>query len=339
MQLLSPIERNQLLTQHKQERDGRIRDRLKVILWTDEGWSVDEIAKALFIQPSTVGTHLQEYAQSKKLKPESGGSLSKLTAAQTKDFIVHLEQVTYATVAEIVKYLKEKYGKSYSISGLTDWLRQQGFTYKKFKGVPSKADKQKQAAFIASYKTLEKELPIDEEIIFIDSAHPTQATKLGYGWVKKGKEKEIKTTASRSRVNITGGVNIKTREVVSATYPTINTESTIAFFKQLSSSYPSSKKLHVILDGAGYHRSKELQDYVKSTKITLHYLPPYSPNLNPIERLWKIMNEYARNNRHFTTAKEFRDAIGEFFSETIPKIPEVLNSRITSNFQLLKDVL
>ena len=136
--------------------------------------------------------------------------------------------------------------------------------------------------------------------------------------------------SSRSRVNITGGININTREVVSDIYSTINTESTIDFFKQLSSAYPSSKKLHVILDGAGYHRSKELQDYVKNTKITLHYLPPYSPNLNPIERLWKVMNEYARNNRYFTTAKEFRDTIGEFFSETIPKIPEVLNSRITS---------
>ena len=54
MQLLSSIERTQLLSQHKLERDGRIRDKIKVILLTDDGWSVEQIAKALFIRPSTV---------------------------------------------------------------------------------------------------------------------------------------------------------------------------------------------------------------------------------------------------------------------------------------------
>ena len=47
--------------------------------------------------------------------------------------------------------------------------------------------------------------------------------------------------------------------------------------------------------------------------ITLHYLPPYSPNLNPIERLWKVMNEYVRNNRFFKSAKEFKKEILTFF--------------------------
>jgi transposase len=42
----------------------------------------------------------------------------------------------------------------------------------------------------------------------------------------------------------------------------------------------------------------------KELNIKLHYLPPYSPNLNPIERLWKVMNEHARNNKYFATAKE-----------------------------------
>jgi transposase len=51
------------------------------------------------------------------------------------------------------------------------------------------------------------------------------------------------------------------------------------------------------LDGAGYHRSKEVKDKAKELGVILHYLPPYSLNLNPIERLWKAMNEKVRNNR------------------------------------------
>ncbi|CAI2472799.1 Uncharacterised protein [Serratia ficaria] len=70
--------------------------------------------------------------------------------------------------------------------------------------------------------------------------------------------------------------------------------------------------------------------------IELHYLPPYSPNLNPIERLWKVMNEHTRNNRYFATAKAFQAAINGFFSNTLPEIAGKLTCRINDNFQTLK---
>ena len=73
----------------------------------------------------------------------------------------------------------------------------------------------------------------------------------------------------------------------------------------------------------------------KNLNITLHTLPPYSPNLNPIERLWKIMNEHVRNNHYFATAKEFRQKIEHFFSDTLPAMGSSLNSRINDNFQRL----
>jgi transposase len=70
--------------------------------------------------------------------------------------------------------------------------------------------------------------------------------------------------------------------------------------------------------------------------ITLHYLPPYSPNLNPIERLWKIMNKYARNGQYFATSKEFRQRINLFFTTTLPAIADSLGSTINDNFQQFK---
>ena len=77
--------------------------------------------------------------------------------------------------------------------------------------------------------------------------------------------------------------------------------------------------------------------YLNKTKIELRYLPPYSPNLNPIERLWKIMNKHVRNNKYYETAKSFREAIEIFFSETIPKITNELHSMINSNFQIIQN--
>jgi hypothetical protein len=48
------------------------------------------------------------------------------------------------------------------------------------------------------------------------------------------------------------------------------------------------------------------------------------------------MNEYARNNRYFSTAKEFRQHIRPFFNVTLPDIADTLNNRINDNFQVLK---
>ncbi|CDG93423.1 transposase (fragment) [Xenorhabdus bovienii str. feltiae Florida] len=67
----------------------------------------------------------------------------------------------------------------------------------------------------------------------------------------------------------------------------------------------------------------------------MHYLPPYSPNLNPIERLWKYANEQVRNNIYFSEAKTFRETLHHFFHVTLPEKAKELTTRLTDNFQTL----
>lgn len=77
---------------------------------------------------------------------------------------------------------------------------------------------------------------------------------------------------------------------------------------------------------APYHRSEAVEKEANKLDIVLKFLPPYSPNLNPIERLWKVMNEKVRNNRFFKSAKDFKEKIDEFFKQTLPKIGGGLGS-------------
>ena len=108
------------------------------------------------------------------------------------------------------------------------------------------------------------------------------------------------------------------------------------FWKLKKEHYPLEQKVHLILDGAAYHRTELVKNAAKVLNIELNYLPPYSPNLNPIERLWKVMNEYGRNNVYFSSKKAFTSAIKEFFDVILPEVAGSLASRITDNFQLLK---
>lgn len=325
-----------LKAKHRLERDRRVADRIKAEILADNGWTYKKIAEVLMLDEETIGIHINEYRDKEKLKPENGGSESRLNKVQTQELLGHLEAKTYDKASEICVYIKEQYRVNYSIQGMARWLRDHGFSYKQPKGTPAKADIEKQKAFIEAYEKLMNDVPHNEPILFTDSVHPTQATKIAYGWIKTGTDKLINTTASRTRVNLCGAINLENMGVITQSYETIDSKSIVDFYKKLREKYPNAPNIHIILDQAGYHTARDVKAYAARNNIKLHYLPPYSPNLNPIERLWKVMNEKCRNNKFFSSAKEFRAAINEFFEITWATISQSMIDRINDNFQILK---
>ena len=336
--LLTPEQIEDLEHTHRRERDGRVRDRIKAVLLNAEGWNNLQISQALRIRPETVSDHLLDYQKSKKLKPTNGGSTSRLDAMQSASLSSHLEEVTYMKVVDICAYVESNYNVSFTITGMTKLLHRIGFSYKQPKGTPHKADPEKQAGFIKYYERLIENTPIDEPILFGDGAHPTMATKVSYGWIKRGQDKLIPTTASRTRVNLFGSLNLANMSLITQSYDTIDSKALAQHFEQLSLQYPSAPKIHLILDRGPYNISKETKESAEKYKIELHHLPAYSPNLNPIERVWKLMNEHARNNKFFTSPSEFREALSNFFKVTWPQISQSMVDRINDSFQVIQKV-
>lgn len=335
---LTPQQKLTLESRHKKSRDKRECDRIKAVLLYDEGWSAEMIAQALRIHETSILRHIHDFIKNEKLTPQSGGSDGYLDEAQTKKLIEHLCDVTYLHTHQIVAHIKKTFDIDYTVSGLNKWLHQHQFSYKQPKGVPHKFDVEKQAAFIQHYEALKEASREDEPLLFMDAVHPTQATKITAGWIRKGVDKLIETTGSRTRLNIVGAIRLgHLNEAVIEHYEkTVNGESIMDFFTKVRKCYQHSRAIHLVLDGAGYHRSQEVKDKAKKLNITLHYLPPYSPNLNPIERLWKVMNKHAKNSQYFATTKEFRERITQFFTTTLPDIADSLGSTINDNFQQFK---
>ena len=332
---LTKEQKTELESLHNQTRDSRISDRIKAVLLRSENWSTPMIAQALRLHETTIVRHVNDYLKKEKLKPNNGGSTGHLSTSNIEKITQHLAHNTYRYSYEIIEYIWQNYQVKFSVSGLNKWLHQHGFSYKKPKSVPHKFDPQKQAQFIKEYTELKSQV-VDEPILFIDAIHPTQATKISYGWIKKGEDKPIETTGSRTRLNIVGAIDLKDlSSAIIKRYDTVNSENMQDFFEKIRARYSQKKNIHLILDGAGYHRAKDLISKAEELNIKLHYLPPYSPNLNPIERLWKIMNEHVRNNQYFSSAKQFREKIDQFFDETLPQISATLSGRINDNFQVL----
>jgi hypothetical protein len=113
-----------------------------------------------------------------------------------------LESKTYLKVLEICSYVKKIIVLNIQLPKMTNWLKRNNFTFRKPHAFPSKADPEKQAAFAIEYEKLKSKTPKHEPIVFLDAVHPTMSTKITCGWIKKGSNKIIETTASRTRMNM-----------------------------------------------------------------------------------------------------------------------------------------
>ena len=81
-----------------------------------------------------------------------------------------------------------------------------------------------------------------------------------------------------------GSINLETMRVTIESYETINSQAMEEHFKKLREKYPKAPKIHLILDRGPYNISTQTKEAAKKYGVVLHYLPPYSPNLNPSER-------------------------------------------------------
>jgi len=337
---LTDKERADLLKQHKKERDGRVRDRIKAVLLKDEGWTWMQIAHALLLSEETLRSHLKDYHTLKKLKPENGGSAEKLSSEQSKKLIEHLGKYTYLYTKDIAAYVKATYSVDYSVSGMTYWLKRNRFSYKKPSLVPGKANRKIQQAWISEYHKLRQNLPEDETICFADGVHPTHNTQVSYGWIRKGERKEICSNTGRQRINLTGALDLIEQKLHFQEDPMLNAESTISFLQKLEKAYPNKKKVHLFLDNARYYKNQKVSAYLKNSKIEVHYLPPYSPNLNPIERLWKWMKERVLYNTYYECLDDFKQAVFGFLeslSRLDPKseLGQAFASRVRDQFRAI----
>ena len=337
---LTDEERISLQKQHRKERDKRICDRIKAILLRDKDWTWMQIAEALLLSEEVLRKHIQDYQSSRKLKPQNGGSKEKLSFEQSQKLINHLQAYTYLYTKDIVVYVKSAYGIRYSISGMCDWLKRNKFSYKKPSIVPGKANKEAQEIWISEYFKFKNSLKEDETICFGDGVHPTHNTQLSYGWIKKGFRKVINSNTGRQRLNISGAIDIIGRKFHFQEDLMLNTEATISFLGKIEKAYPTKKKIHIFLDNARYYKNKAVKNYLEGSKIDLHFLPPYSPNLNPIERLWKWMKERVLYNAYYQEFDDFKHAVFGFLesiSNLNPKsaLGQIFSNRVKDHFRAI----
>lgn len=322
---------------HRKAKDKREADKIKTVLLLNQGYSYQQIAEILLLDDETIRRYIDIY-QTQGLEAlqtdHYAGGLCQLSVFEQQQLQEHLQNKIYKNAKEIIVYVRETFGVEYSPQGMTQLLHRFGFVYKKPKRVPGKADPEKQKAFIEEYRRLKEQLGPHDRMFFIDGTHPQHNAQPIYGWIKKGTLKEIKSNTGRQRLNINGAIDVEHLELVYREDPTINTDSTIALFQQLEQRNPLAERIIVIADNARYYRSQGVRDYLQESKIDIVFLPPYSPNLNLIERLWRLFNQSVKGNAYYDTFARFRQASFDFL-DNLHQRRDQLASLLTENFQII----
>lgn len=331
---LTQEQRNELLRELKVEDKARYSDRIKAILLLDKGWTYQKISEALFLDEGTIANYRRRYKEGgieELVDDHYKGSSHKITNDELIELQLHLITITYQKTQHVCEYVKKKYNADYSISGMVALLHRMGFSFKKAKAVPGKANKEEQEKFIEDYKNIKSS---NGKIYFADSTNPQHNPVIAYGWIKTGEEVEVKTNNGRKNLNISGAIEINSQDVIARSSERIDANSICILLRAIREKNPFEKNITMIMDNAAYNRSWKVTDLAKKLNIKLFYLPPYSPNLNPIERLWKFMKRNVLYNQYYEKFNEFESACMMFF-RGIRKFKTELESLITDNFKVV----
>ena len=272
---LTEEQKKELLSELRLEKNRKYADRIRVILLLNLGESSSDIARFLFLDEGTVRNYKNRYKQGslkELLNDDHTGRSSYLSPKEQKELIVELESKVYPTTKSIISYVKEEFGVVYKIGGMTSLLHKLGFSYKKPKGVPGKAKRKEQEAFLEEYNEVK-----DKGLVyFTDSTHPMLNPVLSSGWIRKKKEFDVKTNSGRERVNINGAIEINTLSVVSRSCKKVNGQSMSDLLRAVRRKHPKERNLYMVMDNAGYNKSYQVQNLAEKLGIKIMYLPPYS---------------------------------------------------------------
>lgn len=304
-----------------------------------EGAKHGFIAKVLNLHANTITNYLKQYSEGglsasledKYYRPTSSlepfvdclkCSFKAAPVADAKQAVVRVESLTGIHLSE---------------SQARRFMKSIGMKARKAGSIPGKADSQLQFDFFTTQMTprLEEAGRGERKVYFVDAAHFVLGAFLGMIW--SFTRVFIKTSPGRQRYNVLGAIDRHSLELISIrTTENINAETIVSLLDKIKDVHPE-ETITLVMDNARYQRCRLVMDYAETLGIELLFLPAYSPNLNLIERLWKLTKRRCLTNRFYPDFKSFCGAIDQCLDDLAGPLKKELTTLMTLNFQFFKN--
>jgi len=337
---LSAEELYHLELAHRKARSKKEGDKIKCIIAWGQGYSWEIIRSILLISDGTIKNYLDAYQQGglkALLKTHYESHNHKLSVEEKKLLSEYIDRNNVLTSAQVCAYVKRRFGKVYTTNGMSQTLKRLGFSYKKPKRKPGKSCYWRQFEFWLNFRLIMAFLKENEAMYCLDATGFEHNSRLDYGWMRKGQDKFVKSNSGRQRLNVNGAYNPVTNEVITVCQKeNMNSETNIALIKKILQANPEKQRILLFLDNAPMNKSRKLKEFVEEQKgrVEVYYLPVYSPNLNLIERLWRMSKKKLLSNRYYSSFARFRSVIEDFFDRRIHRMKKDLTKLMKPSFML-----
>jgi transposase len=310
---------------HAAQQLGKLHDvkcRLAILAVTD-GQSCDEVALTLRITPKTVHQWVRRLLLDglqglQRHKPP--GRPAKLIKTQKHELAQLIDEgpvkagFTSACWRSpmIQQLIYERFGVFYNVFYLAQLLKHLGFSYQKAAFVSDHLNEEKRQAWYTT--TWPQILTLANEkkalLLFGDEASFPQWGTLSYTWARRGHPPVVKTSGKRKGYKVFGLIDYFTgRFYYQGHEGRFNSDSYQAFLERVLAG--TTQPILLIQDGAKYHTSAAMQRFfaAHAERLTVFQLPSYSPDYNPIEKLWKKVKKEGTHLHYFPTFEALKDKV------------------------------
>jgi transposase len=309
--------------------------KLLVIRMRHEGAKTGFISKCLNLHSNTVTNYLNEFQagklpatlENKYYKPTS--SLEPFLPCIRCSFLAY----PVADAKQAVERIHKLTGIRLSESQSRRFMKSLGLKLRKTAPVPGKCDHQLQFDFYTRemLPRLEEARLGKRKVLFVDAAHFVLGAFLGLIWCFQ--RIFLKTSPGRQRYNILGAIDSHNQEFTSIrTTENINAQTIISLLDLVKAKYPIIP-ISLVMDNARYQHCNAVKAHAAKLDVELLFLPPYSPNLNLIERVWKLTKKKCLTNKYHKDFRAFRTAIDQCIDDFEGRLKPELKSLLALNFQ------
>jgi transposase len=311
-----------------------VRRRALVLMLKSQKIAHNKIARITNVCENTVHQYLETYLQGgletqTTLNFHRPQSRLKPFDDEVRDYF---EKTPPATIAQACADIKERTGVSIKNTQMRAYIKSIGIRHRKVNSIPAKANIEAQQKFHDEelQPRLEEAKAGKRIVYFVDAAHFVLGAFLGYLW--SFVRMFVRTPSGRQRFNVLGALNAITKELITITNDTYITSVQVCeLLREIAEN--ATIPVTLVLDNARYQRCHLVIALAEELKIELLFLPPYSPNLNLIERLWKLVKKECLYSVYYETFSSFQHAIQIFLVTMNQTHQEKLESLLTLNFQ------
>jgi len=284
--------------------------RIMAIIMLLTGIDREQVCAALLVGERTVRKLIAAFNKSGidgLIVKKRSGAPRKISAAYAEKLVLDIEQPesaqrTFWTVKSFHGYIAQKYGIECSYDTVRRFFHEKSFSLKVPQPWPNRQNEVEREAFREKLRSLDANQDI--EIWFADETGVEGEPKPRRHWAKIGSKPRVVKNGDHRRLNIMGTVCPRTGEFCAIESPHSDSEWFQVFLDEAAKMVKPQRKRNVlILDNASWHKKKTLNWHF----FEPIYLPPYSPDLNPIERLWLVMKAEWFNNIHCKTYEALMD--------------------------------